>query len=65
MRKIWEQLGEGKTMIKICYMKKLLPIKKKSSSRLEEIFIQLSFVVKVADIEIMFLSYVGRHFILK
>lgn len=52
-------------MIKICYMKKLLPIKKKSSSRLEEIFIQLSFVVKVADIEIMFLSYIGRHFILK
>lgn len=51
-------------MIKICYMKKLLPIKKKSSSRLEEIFIQLSFVVKVADIE-MFLSYIGRHFILK
>lgn len=52
-------------MIKICYMKKLLSIKKKSSSRLEEIFIQLSFVVKVADIEIMFLSYIGRHFILK
>lgn len=65
MRKIWKQLGEGKTMIKICYMKKLLSIKKKSSSRLEEIFIQLSFVVKVADIEIMFLSYIGRHFILK
>lgn len=57
MRKIWEQLGEGKNMIKICYMKKnFCQLKKKSNSKLEEIFIQLSFVVKVADIEIMFLS---------
>lgn len=45
------------------YEKNFCQLKKKSNSKLEEIFIQLSFVVKVADIEIMFLSYIGRHFI--